>query len=149
MKKIDYAIFIVIYATAAATFVVPTVEAPNDTIDVTPVVEAAQESQEATTTTIKLNEALLPVCSCESSGSPKNDPMAYHYEADGVTPLIGRVNSRDRGMCQINLDAHLETTKQMDLDILGDINDYIYYSNWLYETQGLRPWRYSQHCWGV
>ena len=137
-------------STAMASLFSPlTIDAPvNETIEHLHV-EDAQEPQDATTATEALHVALFPVCSCESSGSPKNDPLAFHYESDGVTPLIGRVNPKDRGMCQINLDAHLETTKQMGLDILENINDYIHYSNFLYQTQGLRPWRYSQHCWDV
>lgn len=94
-----------------------------------------------------LDPALMPVCSCESTGIPNNNPNEYHFESDGITPIYG-INKQDRGMCQINLKAHLETTKQMGLDILGDVNDYIFYSNWLFQTQGLTPWRYSKHCWG-
>lgn len=97
----------------------------------------------------KLVNALVPVCSCESSGSPYNDPMDFHYEKDGKTLLIGRITPLDRGMCQINLGYHLVATREMGLDILNSVADYITYSNWLYETQGLRPWKASQHCWGM
>ena len=96
---------------------------------------------------VTLNPELLPVCSCEATGQPHRDPTLYHYEPDTTTPLIGRVNDQDRGMCQINMTAHGETTASLGLDILNNYGDYIAYSNHLYDTQGLRPWVYSKHCW--
>lgn len=138
-----------------ATFLVP-IEGGESIVQV----KSASESPSSTvshreaitptsTTNQVLDRALIPVCSCESTGSPHKDPMLYHYEDDGVTLLIGRVNSSDRGMCQINLGYHLKASEKMGLDILHDVDDYIFYSNWLYETQGLKPWKSSQHCWGV
>lgn len=99
------------------------------------------------TQALVLRSALKPVCSCESIGNKYSDPYKYHYEDDGKTLLIGRVNPADRGMCQLNMDAHGSTIEAMGLDIFNDLHDYVTYANHLYDTQGLRPWRYSQHCW--
>lgn len=121
---------------------------------VSPKVEAVEvQSKPAVTEVIKkppqkLREELMVVCSCESTGVTYNDPNEYHFEGDGVTPIYG-INKSDRGMCQINMVAHKKASESMGLDILKNLDDYIIYSNWLYETEGLTPWRYSEHCWGV
>lgn len=135
-----------------ATFLMPIDASDGVVVQIKSAGDAPVSHQEAAPTSTKnhvLDKALIPVCGCESAGSPLADPMLYHYEADGVTLLIGRVNSSDRGMCQINLRYHLGTSEKMGLDILNEMDDYIFYSNWLYETQGLKPWKSSQHCWGV
>ena len=95
-----------------------------------------------------LNPELVSVCSCEATGRPDNDPTLHHYEPGSTsTLLIGRVNPADRGMCQINMDAHGGTTKQIGMDILNNYSDYVAYANHLHERFGLQPWTYSQHCW--
>ena len=120
----------------------------------TPVEETTQPIQTATTTEtlpepapepkIELLAPLKPICGCESRGSKYAEPN--HYEADGVTVLRGRVNPRDIGMCQINLDYHEARATSMGLDVFTE-EDNIKYANWLYTTQGSTPWNWSKHCW--
>lgn len=93
----------------------------------------------------ELNPALKPVCACESAGRRDREPV--HYEEDGRTPLIGRIDSDDRGMCQLNLRYHQRSAEAQGLDVLGRKEDYIEYVNHLFETQGYTPWNASRHCW--
>lgn len=150
MKTTDTLIIGSILVTAVTSFFVPArqAKAPTEDIYVTPMVEEVIENPFVEEKHLTLNPDLVPVCSCESIGTPNLDPFDYHYEDDGVTPLIGKINPLDRGMCQINMPAHEKTAVSMGLDILHNIDDYVYYSNWLYEQQGYTPWRYSSHCWG-
>lgn len=84
-----------------------------------------------------LRPELEVICQCESGGR--------HRNADG-TLLSGRVDSRDKGQCQINTYYHGEAMEKMGLDINNDA-DYRTYANHLYDTQGKQPWRASQACW--
>lgn len=97
---------------------------------------------------VKVSGVLYPelkrICACESAGRPDAEPQ--HFEADGVTVRYGRVNPLDIGMCQINLRYHEATAVIMGLDVFLEA-DNIAYANWLYETQGTRPWRDSSACW--
>lgn len=147
---------LLITAITIAIFLIPSpknVEAPTglelQSSSIIPVAEAkeVESTKYAYTEKPVLRAELVRVCSCEATGSPNNDPTLYHYEDDGVTPLIGRYNSDDRGMCQINMKAHAHDIEKKELDILNDWDDYITYTNWVYDTQGLRPWKYSKHCW--
>lgn len=113
-----------------------------------------QEVQEATPNRsaiqgmVELRKELAPICGCESAGSKLKKPV--HYEPDGKTLLIGRVNPADRGMCQINTEprnGHLKTAAGMGLDIMNRKEDYILFANWLYETRGSSPWNWSRSCW--
>ena len=141
------ALIVTVLAIIAFMLPAPPVEAPAIELKEIPkhaevaVMEVVEEP------TLVLRSELEPVCGCESVGDPTADATQYHYEDDGVTLLTGRINSSDKGMCQINMDAHSETIDEMGLDILSDEEDYITYTNWLYDTQGLTPWKYSQHCW--
>jgi len=140
---------LIITAIAIAAFLIPTPTADIPEVelkDIPPKAEA-RDVEVDNAKAPSLRSALVPVCSCEATGNPNNEPVVYHYEEDGVTPLIGRYNSADRGMCQINMDAHSGTIEEMGLDILSDFDDYITYTNHLYDTQGLKPWVYSKHCW--
>lgn len=128
---------------------VPNAEAPQD-VELKPAIsEAEAEALEdkVEKPVPKLRSELVRVCSCESTGTPENDPTKYHFESDGVTPLIGRYNSADRGMCQINMTAHSADIERLGLDIINSEEDYITFTNWLYDRDGLRPWQYSKHCW--
>ena len=55
-----------------------------------------------------LRPELVPICSCESMRGKYGTPT--HYEEDGVTVLLGRVDPNDVGICQINLRYHQELT---------------------------------------
>ena len=92
---------------------------------------------------------LKQICSCESGNGKYGTPQ--QFEADGVTPLVGKLTparlGQDIGMCQINTLYHLETATSLGFDI------YIAEGNWgyasyLYERQGNSPWKASSRCWG-
>lgn len=150
-------IALIIIAITIAVFLIPPtpLEAPAVELQEFPAVaEAAAmevpvvvEEQPPAEIKPALRSELVRVCSCESTGNPNSDPTKYHYESDGVTLLTGRVNPADKGMCQINMDAHGSEIERLGLDIFKSEDDYIEYTNRLYDTQGLAPWRYSKHCW--
>lgn len=93
----------------------------------------------------ELNPALKPVCACESAGRRDREPV--HYEKDGQTLLIGRIDEDDRGMCQLNLRYHGESAQAQGLDVLKNEDDYIEYVNNLFAEKGYTPWNASRHCW--
>ena len=68
-----------------------------------------------------------------------------HTLSDGSV-LVGRVDSADTGVMQINKRYHLATATAMGLN-LENIYDNMAYARHLYETQGLAPWRSSANCW--
>lgn len=92
----------------------------------------------------ELYPTLKRICSCESTGKPYNEPQ--HYEADGVTVRYGRVNPRDTGMCQINLDYHQASAEAMGLDLFTPYGNATY-ANILFDQQGSTPWNWSRSCW--
>lgn len=92
---------------------------------------------------------LKQVCACESGNGKYGVPQ--QFEADGVTPLVGRLTpahlGQDIGMCQINTLFHLEEATSLGYDIYTAEGNWGY-ALYLYETQGLRPWSASRSCWG-
>lgn len=79
----------------------------------------------------------MAVASCESSDR--------QWDENGDI-LQGRVNHYDTGFFQINIKDHMEEALSMGDDVFtadGNIRFALY----LYQTQGLRPWRSSAHCW--
>lgn len=68
-----------------------------------------------------------------------------HYDKNGNV-LRGVVNKSDVGVMQINEYYHLEKSKKLGLDI-HTIEDNLEYARYLYENQGLQPWRASSRCW--
>lgn len=82
--------------------------------------------------------AMASVAFCES--------RFRQYDKHGNI-LRGVVNSRDVGVFQINEHYHLETALKKGID-LYTIEGNLEYARHLYETQGLRPWKASQPCWG-
>lgn len=148
MKSTDIYITASIIVTAIGSLLYPH-GSVNNTTGEFPIDEDIVVEEYLQKPLLELRKELYPICSCESAGVPNINPIDYHYETDGKTPLIGKVNPLDRGMCQINIPSHKDTASNMGLDILHNIDDYIYYSNWLFEQQGYTPWRYSSHCWSV
>ena len=142
----------------ASTFAGVTNSVSNSMNTVAPVVEqittievANASSESPSKEVIRGNTHLLPelvpVCACESVGDPNGTPT--HFEADGVTVKLGRVNPNDVGMCQINTEprnGHLEASKKMGLDVFTEEGN-IKYANHLFKTQGYTPWNWSKHCW--
>lgn len=91
-----------------------------------------------------LNPALHVPCACESTGSAMGTPT--QYDPNGNV-LHGRINHDDIGECQINNDYNGAQASAMGFDIYTEDGN-IQFANYLYETQGLRPWKWSEHCWG-
>ena len=89
---------------------------------------------------------LVPICSCESSYSGTKNDVPQQFEKDGKTVRYGRVEPDDRGMCQINRRIHAEAIKKMEVDIETEEGN-ITFANYLFETQGKKPWNWSKHCW--
>jgi hypothetical protein len=82
---------------------------------------------------------LIKIASCESG--------MVHYRTGG-TVLQGRQDPDDTGVMQINKRFHLATAQRMGLNIYN-VHDNITYAKYLYKTQGTRPWKASQGCWGT
>ena len=68
-----------------------------------------------------------------------------HFNQDGSV-LRGRVNSQDVGVMQINEKYHLATSQRLEYNIYT-LEGNMEYARYLYETQGVRPWVHSSHCW--
>lgn len=93
----------------------------------------------------ELHPELQVICSCESKGVPDGKPL--HFEKDGVTVLTGRVDPRDRGMCQINSYYWGEKANDLGYDI-ETVSGNIKMANYIYKTQGVQPWSASKKCHG-
>jgi hypothetical protein len=99
--------------------------------------KTVQESnQKAIEAVFGVNNIMLDVARCESN--------LTHYQGDVV--LIGKVNSNDIGLFQINKMYHLEKSKELGLDIYI-LEDNITYAKWLYDREGTKPWSASKFCW--
>lgn len=92
---------------------------------------------------IQLTGELKRICSCESTGSPNQEPI--HYDRNGNV-LRGKINPQDIGMCQINLTYHQKEAEKLQLDLFKE-KDNMLYAMHLYQTQGNKPWNWSKHCW--
>lgn len=86
---------------------------------------------------------LIPICGCESAGSPNKEPVQFHPDGSVVR---GRVNRNDIGACQINITAHSEFIIKSDLNPFEEKDNYMI-ANYLFATQGLKPWYSSKKCW--
>lgn len=60
--------------------------------------------------------------------------------------LRGYVNSQDVGLMQINEKYHLSTAQKLGINIYTTEGN-IEYAQYLYRTQGVKPWVHSSHCW--
>ncbi|PCI29483.1 hypothetical protein COB55_02105 [Candidatus Wolfebacteria bacterium] len=77
------------------------------------------------------------VAFCESS--------YRQHDKDGNV-LRGKVDTRDVGVMQINERYHLDRAENLGLDI-HSIEDNMLYARYLYNDQGLAPWKSSAKCW--
>ena len=87
---------------------------------------------------------LKQICACESVGDKDAEPR--HFNEDG-TVLIGEIDDRDIGSCQISTHWWGDTAKELGYNLWskeGNINFAIY----LYKTQGSHLWEQSSKCWG-
>ncbi len=80
---------------------------------------------------------LAEVAKCEST--------YRHYKKDG-TVIRGLVNSDDIGVMQINEKYHADRAEKLGFDIYN-LEDNLAYAKWLYEKEGLKPWKSSSKCW--
>lgn len=104
---------------------------------------AVQPIEPPNETTIELPYELKRICSCESTGSPDNEPVQFN--ADGSV-LKGRINNLDTGMCQINLKYWGDTAQGMGFD-LDTRNGNALMAIWIYDHYGSQPWFWSRQCW--
>lgn len=93
----------------------------------------------------KLTPALIPICSCESTGRPDLVPRQF---GDDGKPLLGKVNPSDIGMCQINRYWHEAEAIKRGID-LATAEGNVEFANLLYAREGTVPWNWSKAtCWG-
>jgi hypothetical protein len=69
------------------------------------------------------------------------------FDASGHL-LRGEMVSQDVGLMQINEYYHLQVSKDLGYDI-KTIDGNLAYGKYLYEKEGVAPWRASQKCWGA
>ncbi len=81
---------------------------------------------------------MVEVARCESH--------LNQFNTDGSV-LRGRITPEDVGVFQINEFFHLDGSTAMDIDI-HTLEGNIAYAQYLYQTQGTRPWKASKPCWG-
>lgn len=109
---------------------------------VAPVVDTVATSTDSVTNQIETAFSgygqLRRICRCESNLS--------QFEKDGVTVLRGRENPRDLGICQINDFYHGERAKKLGFD-LHSLTGNVAYAKHLYESEGTKPWVWSEPCW--
>lgn len=80
---------------------------------------------------------LAAIAFCESS---------YRHNNEDGSVLRGRANAGDVGLMQINEWYHGEQAAELGFDIYS-IRGNMAYARYLYEIQGGKPWKASQHCW--
>lgn len=93
---------------------------------------------------IALDPVLVPVCSCESTGSPYNEPQ--QYTSDGSL-VRGHITPSDWGMCQISTRYWLEESQELGYDLTTEDGN-IRMANHIYQNYGIEHWNASRRCWG-
>lgn len=84
-----------------------------------------------------LPEIFKAIARCESGGS--------HFDEKGRV-VRGRVNRHDIGLYQINEVIHRNAIAQTGVNIYSEEGN-TQFARYLYEAEGLYPWRSSQYCW--
>lgn len=82
---------------------------------------------------------LKKICTCESG-------LEQYAKGSTTTVLRGRENPKDAGICQINEFYHKEKAVALGYDI-HTTSGNVGYAKYLYDTQGDKPWVWSQACW--
>ncbi|HMP67164.1 MAG TPA: hypothetical protein PKA60_00235 [Candidatus Paceibacterota bacterium] len=80
---------------------------------------------------------MIEIARCESG--------FRHSDSTGSV-LRGRVNPADVGVMQINEKYHADTAIRLGYNIYS-IEGNMAYAQYLYDTQGTRPWVHSSKCW--
>lgn len=107
---------------------------PGANADLTPVDNPPQE--------VKLDPALVPICSCESTGNRNGPPRQFN---DDGSVILGKINQADVGMCQINLDYWGEEADKLGYDVFTEDGN-IKMANHIYSEYGAQPWSWSNNC---
>jgi len=81
---------------------------------------------------------LIDIARCES--------QIRHFDSAGAV-LRGEINSDDIGVMQINTRYHQGDADELGIDIYS-LDGNLEYAKYLYEKQGVRPWKASMPCWG-
>lgn len=82
------------------------------------------------------NPVLAEIAKCESH--------FRHYRGNGV--LRGDYDRNDIGVMQINERYHALRAEKNGFDI-HTLEGNLGYARWLYEREGLKPWKSSRACW--
>jgi len=82
---------------------------------------------------------MIAIAECEST--------FYHYDPETGEALKNRQGSSAIGVFQIMRSYHQKPALEMGWDI-RDFYGNVRYAEYLYETQGTRPWKASEECWG-
>ncbi len=80
---------------------------------------------------------LIEVAKCESR---------FRQQDKSGNTLVGEVNEFDKGVMQINEHYHLDRAEKLGYD-LHTIEGNTAYARFLFEKEGLRPWKSSSPCW--
>lgn len=80
---------------------------------------------------------LVEIARCESTFN--------QYDKDGNV-IRGKVNKYDVGVMQINEKYHAEKAEELGYD-LHTIEGNVLYAKYLYEKEGVKPWKSSSKCW--
>ena len=115
----------------------PTNIAPPPTVEISEKLVKLKSTEEIVREYFADSPALVEVARCEST---------FRHANDEGRVIRGRYNRYDIGVMQINELYHADAAKELGLDIY-DINGNMAYAKWLYEHQGLTPWRSSSKCW--
>ena len=67
------------------------------------------------------------------------------FNPDGSV-LRGKINPRDLGKFQINLDFHEQKAKELGFDLFLE-KDNEAYALYLFYSVGTSPWNWSKNCW--
>ena len=89
---------------------------------------------------VGIDQILMEICNAESGGR--------QFEEDGKTPLKGKEDSDDTGICQINKRIWKEEIAKSRIDIGASAEENKLFAKRLYLQYGAGPWLKSMHRWG-
>jgi len=130
---------------ASATFASPTVLADTAALktveESTIVIETTNpaDSLEAYVKEYFLDTPILAdIARCESR---------FRHFIDEGEVIRGEIDSDDIGVMQINLRYHQEDAEELGFNVFS-LSGNLEYAKYLYEKQGVKPWKASRGCWG-
>lgn len=87
---------------------------------------------------------LKRICSCESWGQPDKEPRQFD---DKGKVLLGSVDPRDIGACQIHLPVWQTAAAKLGYNLWTRAGN-IAMANYIYRQNGTQPWNASKEsCW--